>query len=57
VMTAFAPDLEGSAFVPIEPKVTLPFDLLWRRRPRSGAVDAVIDVARSLRDRGGWAAA
>jgi len=57
VRTAFAPDLEGSAFVPIEPKVTLPFDLLWRRRPRSGAVDAVIDVARSLRDRGGWAAA
>jgi DNA-binding transcriptional LysR family regulator len=54
--TAFPPDLDGSRFVPIEPAVTLPFDLLWRRGPRTGAVDAVIDVARTVRDRGGWLA-
>jgi len=52
--TAFAAELEGSVFVPVEPVVTFPFALLWRRGPRSGAVDAVIDAARSVRDRGGW---
>ena len=50
--TAFAPELDGSAFVPIEPEVTLPFDLLWRRGPRSGALDAVLAVARGLA--AGW---
>ena len=52
--TAFSPQLDGSVFVPIEPAVTLPFDLLWRRGPRSGALDAALDVIRGLRDRGGW---
>jgi DNA-binding transcriptional LysR family regulator len=52
--TAFSQQLDGSVFVPIEPAVTLPFDLLWRRGPRSGALDAALDVVRALRDRGGW---
>lgn len=49
--TAFAPDLDGSVFVPIDPEVTLPFDLLWRRGPRSGALDAVLEVAAALKAR------
>lgn len=48
---AFAPELDGSVFVPIDPPVTLPFDLLWRRGPRSGALNAVLDVAASLKAR------
>jgi DNA-binding transcriptional LysR family regulator len=52
--TAFSQQLDGSVFVPIEPAVTLPFDLLWRRGPRSGALDTALDVVRALRDRGGW---
>jgi DNA-binding transcriptional LysR family regulator len=51
--TAFAPALDGSVFVPIEPPVTLPFDVLWRRGARSGALRTVLDVARRLRDGGG----
>ena len=54
--TAFSPQLDGSVFVPIEPAVTFPFDLLWRRGPRSGALDAALGVVRRLRDRGGWLA-
>jgi DNA-binding transcriptional LysR family regulator len=46
--SAFAPELDGSVFVPIDPVVTLPFDLLWRRGPRSGALDAVLEIARAL---------
>ena len=53
---AFAHEVEGSVFVPIEPRVTLPFDLLWRPDARTGALDAVLDVARSLRDDEGWVA-
>jgi DNA-binding transcriptional LysR family regulator len=56
VRTAFAPDLEGSAFVPIAPTITLPFDLLWRRAVNSGALDAALGVARKLRDREDWLA-
>jgi DNA-binding transcriptional LysR family regulator len=52
--TAFGPEHEGSVFVPVEPPVTLPFDLLWRRGPQTGALAAVLAVARDLRDRGGW---
>jgi DNA-binding transcriptional LysR family regulator len=48
VRTAFAPALAGSAFVPIEPPVTLPFDLLRRPGTPSAALDAVLDVARGL---------
>ena len=55
--TAFAPELGGSAFVAIEPPVTLPFDVLWRRGARSGALTTVLDVARRLRDGGAPVAA
>lgn len=46
VRGAFGAEVPGSAFVAIEPEVTLPFDLLWRagRRP-SGALDAVLAAA------------
>jgi DNA-binding transcriptional LysR family regulator len=54
VRTAFAHDLEGSAFVPIVPTITLPFDLLWRRGVSSGALNAALGVARELRDREEW---
>ena len=57
VRTAFAPDLEGSAFVPIVPPVTMPFDLLWRRGISNGALNAALGVARKLRDREDWLAA
>jgi DNA-binding transcriptional LysR family regulator len=57
VRSAFAPEVDGSVFVPIDPPVTLPFDLLWRRGSRVGALDAALAVARGLRDREGWLAA
>lgn len=56
VRTAFGPDLEGSVFVPIDPPITMPFDLLWRPGANSGALDAALGVARRLRDREGWLA-
>ena len=56
VRTAFAPVVEGSAFVPIEPRVTLPFELLWRRSGRTGALDAALTAVRGLRDREDWVA-
>lgn len=56
VRTAFAPDLEGSAFVPIIPTITLPFSMVWRRGINSGALDAALGVARKLRDREDWLA-
>ncbi|MDP8966980.1 MAG: LysR family substrate-binding domain-containing protein, partial [Actinomycetota bacterium] len=57
VRTAFAADLQASTFVPIDPPVTLPFELLWRRGTRTGALDAALTVARRLRDRQSWLAA
>lgn len=45
VRGAFAADVRGSVFVPIEPVVTLPFELLWRRGTRTGALDAVLAAA------------
>ncbi len=54
VRTAFASELEGSVFVPIEPQITMPFDLLWRGATNSGALDAALGVARRLRDREDW---
>jgi DNA-binding transcriptional LysR family regulator len=57
VRTAFAPLVEGSVFVPIAPRVTLAFELLWRRGARTGALDAALTAARALRDREGWVAA
>lgn len=49
VRTAFGPAIPGSRFIPLEGGVTLPFDLLWRRGVRSGALDAALGVARELR--------
>lgn len=45
VRGAFGDQVEGSAFVPIEPEVTLPFDLLWRPDRHTGALDAVLAAA------------
>jgi DNA-binding transcriptional LysR family regulator len=56
VRTAFAPEVDGSVFVPIDPPVTLPFELLWRRGTTTGALDAALAVARGLRAREGWLA-
>jgi DNA-binding transcriptional LysR family regulator len=56
VRTAFADELDGSAFVPVDPPATLAFELLWRRGTRSGALDAVLTAARGLREREGWTA-
>jgi DNA-binding transcriptional LysR family regulator len=42
VRTAFAPRLEGSVLVPIEPVVTFPFVLVWREDARSAALSAVL---------------
>lgn len=50
VRTAFAPDMPGSVFVPVDGGASLPFDLLWRRGARSGALDATLAVARGLSD-------
>jgi DNA-binding transcriptional LysR family regulator len=57
VRGAFAEQVEGSAFVPIEPQVTLPFDLLWQPGRRSGALEAVLRVAREVREDRAWLAA
>jgi hypothetical protein len=46
--SAFPPQLEGSAFVPIAPMVGLPFHLAWRPRSRSAALDAVLTAARQM---------
>jgi DNA-binding transcriptional LysR family regulator len=54
--SAFAEEVEGSAFVPLEPEVTLPFDALWRPGRRSGVLDAVLRVCREVRDEQGWVA-
>ncbi|EHN10195.1 transcriptional regulator LysR family [Patulibacter medicamentivorans] len=48
VRGAFPPEVAGSAFVPLDPPLTLPFHLAWRDGSRTAAVDAVIEVARGL---------
>jgi DNA-binding transcriptional LysR family regulator len=48
VRSAFPPTLEGSAFVPVEPTLALPFHLAWRARSRSAALEAVLGAARGL---------
>ncbi len=45
---AFPPDLEGSAFIPIEPPVTLPFALAYPSGPRGAALDSVLTAAARL---------
>ncbi|HEX8053740.1 MAG TPA: LysR substrate-binding domain-containing protein [Thermoleophilaceae bacterium] len=46
--SAFPERLAGSAFVPVDPPLTLPFQLVVREGPRSAAVEAVASIARSL---------
>jgi DNA-binding transcriptional LysR family regulator len=53
VRSAFSERVEGSAFVPLD-GVTLPFDLVWAADRRSGALEAILDAARALRDERGW---
>jgi DNA-binding transcriptional LysR family regulator len=48
VRSAFPPALPDSVLVPLDPPVTLPFHVAFRSGSRSPAVDAVLDVARSL---------
>src|SRR3954452_19345374 len=45
------PDL---AILEIAPQLTLPFDLVWRDRALPATLAAIIDIARTLRDRSGW---
>ena len=47
VRGAFPDAVPGSVFVPVSPRVTFPFSLAWRSR--GAALDAVLDVARSMR--------
>ena len=46
--SAFPAKLAGSAFVPLEPPLALPFQLAVREGPTSAPVDAVRAVARAL---------
>ena len=48
VRSAFPPQLDGSAFVALDPPLNLPFHVAWRRGARSPALDSVLEVARSL---------
>jgi DNA-binding transcriptional LysR family regulator len=49
VRGAFPAEVPGSVFVPVSPAVSFPFSLAWRAGPRGAALDAVLDVARSMR--------
>ncbi len=42
------------AILDVAPRVTLPFDLVWRDRALPATLAAIIDIARQLRDRSGW---
>lgn len=48
VRGAFPERLPGSAFVPLEPPLTLPFQLAWRRGTRSAPVRRILAIAASL---------
>jgi DNA-binding transcriptional LysR family regulator len=47
VRTAFGPQLEGSALVPLRPAITFPFALIWREEARSAALTAIVAASRS----------
>ena len=51
VRSAYPEQLEGSAFVPLEPPVTLPFHLAVHREAPNPASNVLIDAARKLRER------
>jgi hypothetical protein len=46
VRSAFAPDLPGSAFVPVAPAASFPFSVAWRDAPAPAALGAVLGVIR-----------
>jgi hypothetical protein len=48
VRDAFPPELPGSAFVPVEPPLALPFDLVWRADAPAVPIAAVVAAARAL---------
>jgi DNA-binding transcriptional LysR family regulator len=48
--SAFPETVDGSAFVPIVPRLALPFHLAAATRAKSAALDEILDVARALRD-------
>lgn len=48
--SAFPPGLAGSAFVPLRPRLDLPFHLATREARASPALEAVLGVAHSLRE-------
>lgn len=47
---AFPENVRGSAFVPLEPPVPLPFHAAISEAPHSGAADAVLAIAKTLGD-------
>ena len=49
VRSAYPAQLEGSAFVPVEPPVTLPFHLAVSRRSANAGNQVLIDAAETLR--------
>jgi DNA-binding transcriptional LysR family regulator len=53
--SAFPEQLAGSAFVPLEPSLPLPFQLAFRRGTKSVPVGVVLTIAESLRS--GYASA
>ena len=48
VRDAFPPELPGSAFVPVEPPLALPFDLVWRADAPAAPLAAVVAAARAV---------
>src|SRR4051794_7660877 len=51
VRSAYPEQLEGSAFVPIEPRLTFPFHLAVPRRSRNPGSEVLIAAAHELRER------
>jgi DNA-binding transcriptional LysR family regulator len=51
VRSAYPSELEGSAFVPLEPAVTLPFHLAVHRDASGPATDVLIEAAQKVRQR------
>lgn len=54
---AYPSEMAGSVLVELAPPVTLPFELVWSGARSSGALQAVLDAARLLRDARGWVGA
>lgn len=46
--------IQGLTALPLEPEITLPFDLAWREDDASPAMQVVLETAREVRDSRGW---